>query len=147
MKIKRLNPERWMKNFITRDENEMNPEEIASLEKRFLSIPPIIGKDGYYLDKDRCWFEYQGKAHLCSLSERKMFIHCLKTLNASEADVRAIFHIRKLIPMGYATKGQKELVTFWLHWQHLKNIRRGILRQLNSWDRTFEKRSEHERKR
>lgn len=59
--IKRLNVEPWMKR-VVEEATDPDIQEFKVFRKDILSVKPVVGKDGYYIDRlhKKCWFEYNG---------------------------------------------------------------------------------------
>ena len=103
--VKCMNLSFWME-FSEEDFND--PDFTCCYEKE---IEPIFSRDGWYLDGNKCWFEYKDRAFLVSKID---FLYTLEVMNYLERPLRKkefeallVLENTKLI-----TKKQKELLFF-----------------------------------
>ncbi len=115
------------------NDNQDRRTSIKELEQFNKEIPPIIGKDGWYLKGDLCWYEYYGRAFIAN--DKKHFIYSLNLLDdyqkysSSYNVLCAMFKqnsklmSKKQIRIMYSIKSTKEL----------KEIRIRVHKDMNEW--------------
>lgn len=103
--IKCMNLSFWMKF----SEEDFNDQDFTCCYEK--EIKPILNRDGWYLDGNKCWFEYKKRAFLVSKVD---FLYMLEVMNYLERPLRKkefeallVLENTKLI-----TKEQKDLLFF-----------------------------------
>jgi hypothetical protein len=85
----------------------------------------VIGREGWYLQGKKCWFEADGKAYI---SRAEDFLFTLKCLNISELDKSvavALETLQKVAP-NTMTKHQKDIIDCTEHNEEIKRMGRDM---------------------
>jgi len=115
-KIKRLDLENWQKMVC-----EINDNDYVGMKE----ITPIINKNGCYLEENKCWFEYSGRAFTYNKED---FLYTLKILsmpNFSELQKKSLEDFIKYNKK-IASKHQKEMLYMMKQEEDLKKAIRDI---------------------
>lgn len=109
MRIKRLNIDFWM------ERNEINPKTGRRKDRQFeacFEIEPVIGKPGFYLLGDKCWFESSnGRAFSYN---KTVFLRTLNSLNVTQKyNQKQIRAMEQCIFEGVSAGWQREIVYIW----------------------------------
>ncbi len=87
MKIKRLEVPYYISVFYDHYE-EYKDDDFWNHVLDAPEVQPVMHRDGVYLTKDTCWFEYKGHAREYS---RGTFLYELRMLNAEEAYNKRVY--------------------------------------------------------
>lgn len=125
MQIKRLNIELWM------ERNEINPKTGRCKDRQFdncFEIKPVIGKPGFYLFGDKCWFENSNDKAFSFDKAKHVFLCTLNSLNIEQKyNQKQIKAMKQCIIEGVAASWQIEVVYIWNRKLKLNRIFWGTL--------------------
>lgn len=135
MKIKVISLESWMKyavdNLIDDPTNSIN--DFSAIATKTI---PIMDRDGFYMTRLGCWFEYRGMAFTY---ERQSFEYSLKMFNHRPLSVRDRSAIKQLIDSKLAPKKLKELFYTDSQWHQLREVGREARNSVRSIVRKIKK--------
>lgn len=84
-------------------------------------IGPLIGRDGYYLIGNNCWFEYKGEGWFANHGDLEQYKYDLEILNHRPLTDKILDYLNKLNHEGLLSKKQKELLRIDSHWKSIRN--------------------------
>ena len=101
---------------------QKNEKLTHELKAYYKEITPLVGRDGWYYQGGKCWYEFEGKAYS---ARAKDFIYSMKILDSGEHSIAEYNALKQLDRLNsrLLTKDQQEFLFYYNQHLYFKKMK------------------------